>query len=541
MRFFAGAAIIGVAFALLLIAPSSMPTFRVSKALLGLETSIGFSFALLAGIFLTADCLSFEKREGTLGLIFLTDLNGFDVVLGKLASSSVQCFYALLAIFPMLGLPLMLGGVTPGEFWRINLALLTTMMLSLVTGIVASSVCREARQTMVMTFAFLAFTGGILPLIPSVEQMLFKRAIFDTAWLVPSPYGAVTGAFDSTYRTSKGWLFWTSIVTLWGLSLAGLAAASYLLPRRWQEKGRSATPATRRSFRRRVRFVADETPARRPLLGNPFVWLSSRDRMPNVLAWTVVGVIGAIWLFFFRGSWGVSGSAAQRSSFIVCMFVALAAHVLFKAVLAIEATRRFSEDRLSGALELVLVTPVRPAAILQGQRSGLRRHFLLPMLGLMVINAGLVWLAGNAEGLSINGRDRVIFDTLFIGGAALLWIDVQALIWVGMRSGLRATRQARAVWATLLRVMMPPWLGVVLIVMIGISGRNLSAEAVQTMFTSWILLSALYGAATAAAVKADLFRNFRRLASGGIEDASRKGVAHLPGLELRFATPGGTA
>jgi len=541
MRFFAGLAIIGVAFTMLLIAPSSMPTFRVSKALLGLETSIGFSFALLAGIFLTADCLSFEKREGTLGLIFLTDLNGFDVVLGKLASSSVQCFYALLAIFPMLGLPLLLGGVTPGEFWRINLALLTTMMLSLVTGIVASSVCREARQTMVMTFAFLAFTGGILPLIPSVEQMLFKRAIFDTAWLVPSPYGALTGAFDSTYRTSRGWLFWTSIMTLWGLSLAGLAAASYLLPRRWQEKGRTATPVTRRSLWRRVRFASDETPARRPLPGNPFVWLSSRDRMPNVLAWTVVGVIGAVWLGFFRGSWGMSATAAQRSSFIVCMFVAVAAHVLFKAVLAIEATRRFSEDRLSGALELVLVTPVRPAAILQGQRSGLRRHFLLPMLGLMVINAGLVWLAGNARGLSINGRDLVIFDTLFIGGAALLWIDVQALIWVGMRSGLRATRQAKAVWATLLRVMMPPWLGVVLIVMIGISGRNLSAEAVQTMFTLWILLSAIYSAATAAAAKADLFRNFRRLASGGIEDASTKSVARLPGLELRFATPGEAA
>jgi hypothetical protein len=38
----------------------------------------GYTFALCAsaGIFLTADSLSEEKRDGTLGLLFLTDLEG---------------------------------------------------------------------------------------------------------------------------------------------------------------------------------------------------------------------------------------------------------------------------------------------------------------------------------------------------------------------------------------------------------------------------------------------------------------------------------
>src|ERR1039458_3701925 len=44
---------------------------------------IAFVLACGSGIFLTADCLSEEKREGTLGLLFLTDLRGHDVVLGK--------------------------------------------------------------------------------------------------------------------------------------------------------------------------------------------------------------------------------------------------------------------------------------------------------------------------------------------------------------------------------------------------------------------------------------------------------------------------
>ena len=75
-------------------------------------------YCLLSGRRWTADCLSEEKREGTLGLLFLTDLKGYDVVLGKLAATSLAGFYGLLAVFPVLAIPLLLGGITSGEFWR---------------------------------------------------------------------------------------------------------------------------------------------------------------------------------------------------------------------------------------------------------------------------------------------------------------------------------------------------------------------------------------------------------------------------------------
>ncbi|MGD1085846.1 MAG: ABC transporter permease, partial [Verrucomicrobiota bacterium] len=40
-----------------------------------------FLVCLLAGVFLAADSLSVERREGTLGFLFLTDLKGYDIVL----------------------------------------------------------------------------------------------------------------------------------------------------------------------------------------------------------------------------------------------------------------------------------------------------------------------------------------------------------------------------------------------------------------------------------------------------------------------------
>jgi hypothetical protein len=61
----------------------------------------------------TADCISSEKREGTLGLLFLTDLKGYSVILGKMLATSLNSFYALTAIFPVLAIPLLLGGIPP--------------------------------------------------------------------------------------------------------------------------------------------------------------------------------------------------------------------------------------------------------------------------------------------------------------------------------------------------------------------------------------------------------------------------------------------
>src|SRR5216110_3582582 len=78
---------------------------------------LSFIYCLFSGRISTADCLSEEKREGTLGLLFLTDLKGYDVVLGKLAATSLHAFFGLLAIFPILGLPLLMGGVSGAEFW----------------------------------------------------------------------------------------------------------------------------------------------------------------------------------------------------------------------------------------------------------------------------------------------------------------------------------------------------------------------------------------------------------------------------------------
>ena len=43
-------------------------------------------------------------------IFFLTDLRPHDIVFGKLAVTSLATFYRFLAIVPVLGLPMLLGG-----------------------------------------------------------------------------------------------------------------------------------------------------------------------------------------------------------------------------------------------------------------------------------------------------------------------------------------------------------------------------------------------------------------------------------------------
>src|SRR5580765_4117235 len=94
---------------------------EIAQVLFGILTGSALLYSLFSGVNSTADSLSEEKREGTFGLLFLTDLKGYDVILGKLAASSLNGIYGIMAVVPMLAVPLLMGGVSPAEFGRMAL------------------------------------------------------------------------------------------------------------------------------------------------------------------------------------------------------------------------------------------------------------------------------------------------------------------------------------------------------------------------------------------------------------------------------------
>src|SRR5262249_53779513 len=130
-------------------------------------TMVGFGFvlAMLSGPFSTVDSISRERRDGTLGLLFLTNLRAYEVVLGKIAAASLDMVLTFIGALPVLAISFMLGGVGLKLFCEVTLVLLNTMFLSLAVAVCCSSLSTGAREALGLTLVALLFLTFGLPLL----------------------------------------------------------------------------------------------------------------------------------------------------------------------------------------------------------------------------------------------------------------------------------------------------------------------------------------------------------------------------------------
>ena len=182
------------------------PSHQLGEELFMAISGLAFLYCITTGIRSTADCLSEEKREGTLGLLFLTDLKGYDVVGGKLVATSLNAFYGLLAILPVLAIPLLMGGITNGEFWRMALVLANTFLFSLALGMFVSSISKNARRAMSGTLILILFFTMGLPALYAWLQHLNHS--WQRNWVIDSLNPATSFFRVVEARLTRGpWTF----------------------------------------------------------------------------------------------------------------------------------------------------------------------------------------------------------------------------------------------------------------------------------------------------------------------------------------------
>jgi hypothetical protein len=205
-----------------------------------------------------------------------------------------------------------------------------------------------------------------------------------------------------------------------------------------------------------------------------------------------------------------------RAAFVVCLFSAYAVHQVAKYLVALEAARQLSEDRRSGALELLLVTPLPEAQILTGQKQALRRRSRGLQRVLLLVNAGMcLAVLARPKQLQMSSTDQAVFLGLFLGGILVLFADFKALETVGMWMALRARKHHRAVLGTLGRVMLVPWAGVFLLVFLGVTGAfNPSEGELATVFGLWFMVGMVTDLGFSAQARAGLGRGLRYWVAG---------------------------
>jgi ABC-type transport system involved in cytochrome c biogenesis permease component len=423
------------------------PQLKLGTVLFWGLSGVSMLFCLLAGRRSTADCLSQEKRDGTLGLLFLTDLKGYDVVLGKLVANSISSFYALVAIFPVLAIPLLAGGMTNGELWRMVLVLVNTFFFSLAIGIFASAISREYRTAMAMNF----FLALMLVGMPVAGAMWFQgmRNLFVPQLFYSCPIFSFIACGDAPYATLARHFWWSLAVThalAWMLTLS----ACWIVPRTWGDKPPPA-PSRRWRWRNLGRMLSYGSVARcaafrkRALDVNAFYWLAGRARLKPAHVWFFLGCAVVWWILgrLKSGDYWMTEETFFATAFII--------NSALKLWITLEAGQRLGEDRRAGAFELLLATPLTTGDFLRGQILALRRQFLRPLLLVTALELVLALV------LKRHGTFKTQEFLTSLAGVGMLWADVVTLPWVSMAAALIFKGQTQANSFTVARIFILPW------------------------------------------------------------------------------------
>ena len=421
--------------------------------------------ALLAGIFLASDCLSEERREGTLGLLFLTDLKGYDVVLGKFMAVSLNAIYGLLAVFPVFALCLLVGGVSVAEFWRTCLALLNLLFFSVTAGMLVSSFCQSSFRAMTGAVALLV-TWLVVTCIDSALGLYFLSQF--------SPFESFLVASDADYfRQAR--VYWRSLGISHLIGWVFLGWASWRM-RRFIDKGKTSG-VWGRVFKPKLIRGSSVHRARLMEL-NPVLWLLDDSRRLRWVAWLLsLGGVAVLILM-----WGKGGPLVLLAGgWVMWPF-----YFLIKVFVAIQACRFFGEARRTGALELLCCTPLTMRSVIQGQWMLLRRVFLWPLV--VLLSAHLVCLIfGALNGAGMFGAAPGmpgVFNFYFIYRGFIVipnnLADFFAVGWFGMWLALNMQRPNMAAGLTILSVLILP--------MIAVCVPTLAIDAIFIVI-GWVKLS----------------------------------------------------
>lgn len=371
-----------------------------SRLFNGLNLTL-FAALWLVGPLLTSDCISAEKREGTLGLLFLTPLNPRDIVLAKTLVQALRALSLLLVAFPVLAIPLLLGGVTWTDLARAALLDLSAVLLALTTGLLASCWGRQWARTTLLALGLSLASGFLFVALHGSYRVWQWMSITGAPFSTTQFLHALMNYLESRLANFPLFQFGQDLPFFWiwrgrgggadtksvGLAAALLAVAVALallvlwlaarrIRRAWQEEppGRHqvwwlrvfCTPQVWRGlFRRHMA---------RALERNPIGWLQQYSWSGRLTKWGwCLGLVLVECGLFVGSAWGLYLELQKPLGCALALGIALS------------AASSFRKERQTGALELILVTPLRVRQVILGRLAGLWSQFLPSVLILISI------------------------------------------------------------------------------------------------------------------------------------------------------------
>jgi len=440
--------------------PSVMGAF-VFNGIVGAAFLVSCSACLL-----TADSISAEWREGTLGLLFLTRVKVLDILLGKFASIGTAGLSALIAFLPVLMVPVLAGGVTGGEGLRKGLGLLDALLLALVVGLFSSAAERE-RSRAVRKALLLLSAVVVLPFLAYVG---WGRGVFFYCGLF-SPLVLLLRAGDLAYTTSPA-PFWLSFFAVQAVSCGLLIQAGLRLRSAVASEGgigSERAPPKREEVERAVGLGIWQ-PAKED--ASPVEWLVYRKYGIHAGVWAI-GVLALAcnaWVPLVRQAQGIPSGPFFLA---VASPLGTVSGLIGGAMVAWVASRFFVGVRRTGDLELLLTTPVGAQSVIEDQWKVLKRLFAWPVL---FMQAPVLPQLLRADFTLV---ELVTVVNSFLGAAALCWLG----LWFGLRS---RTQAGAIVWTVGLGKGLPSLLSLICSLSAGAMTNPASRSVSGNVFGWWM-------------------------------------------------------
>jgi ABC-type Na+ efflux pump permease subunit len=374
---------LGIVLLWLVISALKMPPAQMGGWLLGTIHSLLLTLILVFVPALAADGIARERRDGTLGLLFLTPLSAGGIVTGKALAQAMRAFNLWLAVTPVLTIPFLTGGVTRYDgLCALSIEFCATV-LCLGAGLLASTFAKERNSAFILGFllgiafwvvfmlvemiALISGWRGVNSLFGNTDWRVFNVETFLFFAGLGNVRGGAWSALMFSPRLGQVWGLICAIgpvVSLLVLFMIGWFAARRI-ERSWQDKipsprrenlvRRYCTPVFRRRFQRQMTQTLE---------WNPIAWLQQYSWKARLSKW-------GLCLGFVLVLWAINGANdSVRAEVYFFLWLVLVGIYTFVGVSG------FLEEKRSGALELLLITPISVNKLIFGRVWGLWKQFL---------------------------------------------------------------------------------------------------------------------------------------------------------------------
>jgi ABC-type transport system involved in multi-copper enzyme maturation permease subunit len=339
--------------------------YTQGRELFGILSSFAFYCLFLLAPILSAGCITSERENETLGLLFLSPIpiQSFEILVSKFASNFLRLLALTIAGLPVIASTLVMGGVTWQQMLGVSITILSLLLMVVGSAVFFSSIAKTSHAAISMCCGYVVLMNWILwfgyEMLTHLHQWQIPKDI-----LVLSPAYVMAEQFSFNAAQYIDVAVMTLVSSLVQVVLF-LTIATWWLPK-------SLHIASGSSSRLKDYFR---------IKGRRFRIFDKKLRSKNILSWFEYRDVGvrhialiliiacALGFLLYIMSDNQMGDMNDRSGIIYAMGIPV--RWILDVILLSDICRQVISERKERQLELLLCTPFTENELMWARLKGI--------------------------------------------------------------------------------------------------------------------------------------------------------------------------